>query len=77
MHPGGTRLLLRTYTRVWELRSPGARAFEDVLDAEPVAVPDAVQPQGEALSYTRDGRAYLLAGEGAGSPIDRVRCAER
>jgi hypothetical protein len=77
VHPSGTRLLLRSYTRVWELRSPGARAFEDVLDAEPVAVPEAPQPQGEALSYTRDGRGYLLAGEGINSPIHRVRCAER
>jgi hypothetical protein len=76
-HPSGTRLLLRTYTRVWELRSPDARAFEDVLDAEPVAVPEAPQPQGEAVSYTRDGRGYLLAGEGVNSPIHRVRCAER
>jgi hypothetical protein len=74
-HPTGTRLLLRTYTRVWELRSPRARALEDVLDADPVAVPDVAQPQGEAVSYTRDGRGYLLAGEGVGSPIDRVLCA--
>ena len=75
-HPSGTRLLLRTYTRVWELRSPGARAFEDVLDADPIAVPEAPQPQGEAVSYTRDGRGYLLAGEGVNSPIHRVHCAE-
>ncbi len=76
-HPSGTRVLLRTYTRVWELRSPQARAFEDVLDAEPTAVPDASQPQGEAISYTHDGRGYLLGGEGVKSPIYRVRCAER
>ncbi len=75
-HPSGTRLLLRTYTRVWELRSARARAFEDVLDAEPVAVPEASQPQGEAVSYTWDGRGYLLAGEGVNGPIHRVPCAE-
>lgn len=74
-HPGGTRLLLRTYTGAWELRSPNARSFEDVLDAEPVAVPDAAQPQGEAIAYTFDGRGYLLGGERAGSPLFRVRCA--
>lgn len=74
-HPGGTRLLLRTYTRVWELRSPNARSFEDVLEAEPVAVPEAPQPQGEAVSYLFDGRGYLLGSEGTGSPIYRVPCA--
>lgn len=74
-HPSGTRLLLRTYTRAWELRSPGARSFEDVLDAEPVAVPEQSQPQGEAISYTADGRDYLLGGEGAGSPLYLVTCS--
>jgi hypothetical protein len=39
VHPDGDRVLLRTYGRVWELRAPGARAFEDVLEATPVAVP--------------------------------------
>jgi hypothetical protein len=76
-HPSGTRLLLRTYTRAWELRSPDARAFEDVLDAEPVPVPEAPQPQGEAIAYTADGRDYLLGGEGAGSPLYLVSCAVR
>ncbi len=74
-HPSGTRLILRTYTGAWELRSPNARSFEDVLEAEPVAVPDAAQPQGEAISYTADGRGYLLGGERAGSPLYRVHCA--
>src|SRR5262249_2966922 len=75
-HPSGTRLLLRTYTRAWELRSPDARSFEDVLDAEPVAVPEASQPQGEAISYTANGRGYLLGGEGIGSPLYPVSCSE-
>jgi hypothetical protein len=74
-HPSGTRLLLRTYTRAWELRSPAARSFEDVLDAEPVPVPEASQPQGEAIAYTEDGRGYLLGGEGVGSPLYLVSCA--
>jgi len=74
-HPSGTRLLLRTYTRAWELRSPDARAFEDVLDADPVPVPEAPQPQGEAIAYTAGGRGYLLGGEGVGSPLYLVSCA--
>lgn len=76
-HPDGDRMILRTYGRVWEFRSPGARAFEDVLDASPVAVPSAAQPQAEAITYTSDGRGYLLGTEGAGAPIYRVECADR
>lgn len=77
VHPNGERVLLRTYGRVWELRSPGARAFEDVLDATPGAVPSAAQPQAEAITYTTDGRGYLLGTEGAGAPLYVVECAER
>ncbi|MCW5893218.1 MAG: hypothetical protein KIT14_22110 [bacterium] len=77
VHPDGERVLLRTYGRVWELRSPGARAFEDVLDATPVAVTSASQPQAEAISYTSDGRGYLLGSEGVGAPLYLVECAER
>ncbi len=76
VHPDGDRVLLRTYGRAWELRSPGARAFEDVLDAEPIAVPSAAQPQAEAITYTLDGRGYLLGSESVGAPIFRVECAD-
>lgn len=77
VHPDGDRILLRTYGRVWELRAPGARAFEDVLDASPIAVPSAAQPQAEAITYTSDGRGYLLGTEGVGAPLYVVECADR
>lgn len=75
-HPGGERVLLRTYTEVWELRRPGARSLEEVLTAKPVVVTGAPQVQPEAVAYARDGASYLLAGEGADSGIYRVSCAE-
>ncbi len=74
VHPSGQRVLLRTYGRVWELRAPDARAFEDLLDAEPTEVPSASQPQGEAVTYTLDAPGYLLGSEGVGSAIVRVSC---
>lgn len=76
VHPEGDRLLIRTYAQAWELRRPGASALEDVLEAEPVEVPVRIQSQSEAIAYTRDGRGYLLATEGAGGPIYAVGCAE-
>lgn len=75
-HPSGERVLLRTYTGVWELARPGARSLEEVFTAKPVPLTSATQMQGEAITYTFDGRAYLLAGEGEGSPIYRVDCAD-
>ena len=43
---------------------------------QPVAVPDAAQPQGEAISYTGDGRGYLLGGRRRRQP-DRSRAVRR
>ena len=40
-------------------------------------MPEAPQPQGEAIAYTADGRDYLLGGEGVGSPLYLVSCAVR
>lgn len=76
VHPSGDRVLVRTYGRVWEWRRPGGRSLEGVFDAEPVEVPGAIQPQGEAVAYDGDGLGYLLGSEHAGSPLFQVRCAD-
>ena len=78
VHPSGTRLLLRTYRGVWELRRPGANGLAEVLRAVPHAVPGGARHlQGEAVAYTTDGTAYLLGGEGDDTPILRVDCQTR
>ena len=77
VHPSGTRVLLRTYGRVWEYRRPGAATLADVLATVPHAVPTTRAPQGEAIAYTADGTGYLLAGEGVGTPIVRIDCSGR
>jgi len=76
VHPSGTRVLLRTYRGVWEYRQPGARSLADVLRATPRAVPAGHQLQGEAITYTADGRGYLLGAEGGSSSLERVDCAD-
>jgi hypothetical protein len=75
-HPSGERIILRTYDAAWELRAPGATSLDRVFAATPVAVPSAVEPQGEAIAYTADGRGYVLAGEGIASPIHAIDCAD-
>ncbi|HWP65393.1 MAG TPA: hypothetical protein VNO26_05720 [Candidatus Limnocylindria bacterium] len=75
VHPSGTRVLVRTYTQVWEYRGRPEQSLGAILATTPVAVPDATQPQGEAVTYTPDGRGYLLASELA-APIYRVDCAD-
>lgn len=75
-HPGGERVVLRTYAGVWELRRPGAASLEEVFTAAPVAVTGAPQLQSEGIAYARDGAGYLLAAEGERSALYRVACAE-
>ena len=74
VHPSGTRMLLRTYGRGWELRLPGAPSLRELLAATPVSVPSAAQPQAEAIAYDHRGRGYVLGTEGAGKPIYHVGC---
>jgi hypothetical protein len=67
----GSRIALRTYTDayVWSLAGadvPGALAGEPVR----IALPDA--PQGEAVSFTADGSALLVAGEGVPGDVTLV-----
>nr|WP_242589478.1 hypothetical protein [Corallococcus macrosporus] len=74
LHPSGQRLLVRTYTRVWELRRPDAKRLEDFVQAQVVEVPGASQAQAEAVTFLQDGRGYLLGSEFVGEPLVRVDC---
>ncbi|NOJ93966.1 hypothetical protein HMI51_13635 [Corallococcus coralloides] len=74
LHPSGERLLVRTYTRVWELRRPDAKRLADFVQAQVVEVPGASQAQSEAVTFLQDGRGYLLGSEFAGEPLVRVDC---
>jgi len=76
VHPSGERVLVRTYRFVWEFRRPGATSLADVLATKPVSLPTASDGLPEAIAYLRDGRGYLLAGEGAGTTIRRVGCRD-
>ncbi|XXF75233.1 hypothetical protein P2318_19395 [Myxococcaceae bacterium GXIMD 01537] len=74
LHPSGERLLVRTYTRVWEVRQPGAQRLEDLVRGTVVRVPDASQAQSEAAAYFPEGRGYLLGSEFTGQPLYRTEC---
>jgi hypothetical protein len=69
--PDGSRVVLRTYTDLYEWAVPG----EDVAAAfatEPVVSPLPPTRQGEAVGYGRDGRSVLVSSEGAGAPVHRL-----
>jgi hypothetical protein len=74
LHPLGERLLLRTYTRVWEIRRPKAQRLEDLIEGQVTEVPSASQAQSEAIAFTPGGLGYLLGSEFAGQPLYRTDC---
>ncbi|PTL75671.1 hypothetical protein [Vitiosangium sp. GDMCC 1.1324] len=74
LHPSGQRLLLRTYTRVWEVRRSGATRLEELIRSPVVEVPSPSQAQSEAITWLTDGHSYLLGSEFAGQILYRVDC---
>ncbi|MFP2925489.1 hypothetical protein ACLESO_09760 [Pyxidicoccus sp. 3LG] len=74
LHPSGQRLLLRTYTRVWEVRQPDAARLEDLLKGQVAEVPSASQAQAEAITFLQDGNGYLLGSEFTSQPLFRTGC---
>lgn len=69
--PCGDRVLLRTYTSLYEFRGANAIA---ALGNKPVKVPVAKEPQGEAVEYRVDGNGYFTSTEGASPALSRVDC---
>jgi hypothetical protein len=74
LSPSGERLLLRTYTRVWEVRRPQAQDLEALIAGQVAEAPGASQAQAEAIAFTPGGRGYLLGSEFAGQPLYRTEC---
>jgi hypothetical protein len=69
--PDGTRVVLRNYTAAyeWDVRGDDVAA---ALRARPARIALPGQPQGEAITYSRDGAALLISSEGVGQPVYRL-----
>jgi hypothetical protein len=70
----GERLLLRTYTRVWEVRRSQAQRLEDLIEGQVAEVPGASQALPKAIAFTPGGRGYLLGSAFTGQPFYRTEC---
>lgn len=67
----GRRIALRTYTDAYVYEVPD----EDLvaaLTSQPLVLPLPASPQGEGITWTRDGSALLTSSEGVRSTVDRV-----
>ncbi len=73
IHPCGDRVLLRTYTHVWELRAD-EEGFETAFLSSPVEVTAPSEQQGEAVSYLPDGLGWVSVGEGLNPVVNGATC---
>lgn len=74
LHPCEARLLVRTYTRLWEF-TPPAGDFEAMFTATPRRLPASTEVQGESVAWHADGRGYVTVSEGRSQGIHDTRCA--
>ena len=66
----GDHILIRSKTAMFELARSPSDDVVSIFSATPVAVPLAVEPQGEAVTYAPDGRRYFTASEqGETTPV--------
>jgi hypothetical protein len=71
--PDGTRVSLCDYFQGYELVLPQNSSSFDVIWSQPLTiVPLGQRQQGEAITYSLDGKALLATSEGRFSPIIQV-----
>jgi len=69
VRPDGTGVVLRTYTGACLFERAGDEPLHEVIAGECCRIPLALEPQGEAIAFTHDGRGYATISEGNASPI--------
>ena len=72
-HPCEKRVTLRTYTAMFEYRFTGG--LETMFASPPTLIPAGREPQGEAVTYSANGRELLTASEGKRPSVHASACA--
>ena len=66
----GRRILIRTYADVWSFTREPGESIWTALQRPPVALPAPREPQGEAITFADQDRAYLTISEGVHPPVN-------
>ncbi|MFB9235809.1 hypothetical protein ACFFWC_09660 [Plantactinospora siamensis] len=66
--PDGRRVVLRTYSDAFEFDVPDGDVVAALTRGTPRIVPLPDEPQGESVTYSRDGRSLLTVSETADQP---------
>jgi hypothetical protein len=69
--PDGRKVVIRTYTDAYEWDVKDGDIAAALVGGTPRRAPLPGEPQGEAISFTADGAAYVTASEGRAQPLHR------
>ncbi|WP_316735823.1 hypothetical protein [Pedobacter aquatilis] len=67
----GKQVIIKTYTGVYYWLRNGKESIAQTLKRAPKILPYTMEPQGEAVGFTPDGKAYYCISEGKNSLIYR------
>jgi hypothetical protein len=67
----GRQIILKTYTNVYYWLRNGKESISQTLRRMPTKLPYILEPQGEAVGFTPDGKAYYCISEGKNAVIYR------
>jgi len=68
--PDGKRVAIRTYLGAYLFNAPAD--FDKWVDEKPQPIRTALEPQGEAITFSADGRSLLTTSEGRPMPLNRI-----
>lgn len=77
LSPDGSRLVVRSYTTLYEFAWSGSATFDTLADPAASSLLSALEPQGEGVAWNDSGETLLLVSEGRGGrppSISRIRC---
>lgn len=60
----GKQVLLKSYTQVYYWKRAAGEAIWQTLQHAPASLPYTIEPQGEAIGFTTDGKGYYTVSEG-------------
>lgn len=61
--PDGSEILIKNYTHVYYWQRKGDEPIEETLKKDPKSLPYTTEPQGEAITFDRDGKGYYTLSE--------------
>ena len=71
--PDGKRVVITDYFRAYEALAPEEGSFDGVWKQKFTRIDVGARRQGEAVTYSADGRALLLTSEGSPCPLYEVK----